>query len=530
VKPLIVDVLGTRENKRIIKRDTIGSGPRYVAGILEEYNFEPKIATFETYRKTKFTDYDILLVSGMTTDLSTIRRIIKRWKNESKQPVLIGGPVTSDPIKSIQKTRADIGVIGEGEKTLRDLLDNGLKDAILPEEDILSKIRGITYRIGKNIRSSGFRPRLSKDFYENIRPSTRRIKDYPLFYAARVYVEILRGCSNFYRSTIGPIGETCVGCGKCFYGTLDERYDCPSKIPPGCGYCSVPSLYGSPKSRPVESIKKEVSQLISEGVHRIVLSAPGFLDYRREDLVYPKPLTNPRSPEPNYEAIIELLSSLCDLKEISLGNTSLMIENVKSGLVTKKAAKILGQYLKGTTLNIGFETGSTQHSLSIGRPDTPEETYRSINRLKNVGLKPYVYFIHGLPGQTKDTANATVNAIKESVRLGSERVILYRFQSLPMSAFTLCPSGSPAIKNPTSKLIYDTAFKTNRNAKKIMIGSRISVVVAEQYDRDSRYMVAYPMKHGPVILLDKAEELVGKVITVTIQGIASNRMVYGTIY
>jgi radical SAM superfamily enzyme YgiQ (UPF0313 family) len=530
VKPLIVDALAHGEGKRKATLDVIGAGPRTLAGILEEFHVKPKIVTADKFRLTKHKDRDILMVSGMTSDITTVRRVIKTWRKASDNQIIIGGPLASEPIRSIKKTGANIGIVGEGEKTLRELLENGLKEGVLPSNDELRNIRGIVFKDKKDIIFTGFKPTISKLEFNKIKPSTKSIKCYPLYYAARVFVEVVRGCSNYYRTRLGPLGETCVNCSNCFEGGLYERYDCPSHIPPGCGYCSVPSIYGPPKSKLVESIRKEVEELIDEGVHRIVLSAPGFLDYGRDLLVDPEPLTNPRKPEPNYEEIEELLSKLNSIDEISSGNVSLMIENIKATLVTQRSANILGKYLAGTSVNIGFETGSETHCKQLGRPDTPKEVFKAIERLVNTGVKPYVYFIHGLPGQSKKTAEATVKAIEKSMQLGSERVILYRFSSLPMSAFMSCPSGAPINRDPVSKVIYEAANEANRKSKKALIDKKISVIVAEKYNKNQKYLVAYPMKHGPVMLLEGNKDLIGKVVSTKITGIASDRMVYGKLY
>ncbi len=298
-------------------------------------------------------------------------------------------------------------------------------------------------------------------------------------------------------------------------------------LPPGCGYCSVPSLYGPPKSRSASRIKDEIVALLDEGVSRVVLSAPCFLDYGRDVLVEPEPLTDPRNPEPNYDEIEKLLSSLADMPRMRDENAAFMIENLKASLVTERAAKLLGKYLTGTPVSIGFETGSDTHSELMGRPSTPRETLRAIGRLRRAGLKPYVYFIHGLPGQTEKTVDETVKAIERSMEEGAERIILYRFQSLPMSAFSGYPSAPPTIRDSGSRRIHEAAAKTNMRAKDSMIGKIIRVVVAERYDRDKRLLVAYPLKHGPVVLIESPEPWEGRVIDVEVTGVASERIVRG---
>ena len=127
--------------------------------------------------------------------------------------------------------------------------------------------------------------------------------------------------------------------------------------------------------------------------------------------------------------------------------------------------------------------------------------------------------------QSRETVDETVKAIGSSMKSGAERVILYRFQSLPMSAFSFCPSAPPNIKDPESKRIFDAAAKANMDAKESMIGRLLRVVIAERYDRDRRFLVAYPLKHGPVVLVESSEHLEGRVIDVEVTRVASERMV-----
>ncbi len=527
VKPLIVDALASGKGVRHSTRDVIGAGPRTVAGVLEAKGFKPVVYPVESYLGGRVSGFDALLVSGMSSDTQAIQRIIRKWRKTSSSPVVVGGPAASEPDRVLRRTGGDIAVTGEGEYSLVELIEGGLGEGVIP--DNLSEIRGISYRIKKDIMVNPLRALQPKKVFEEYPPSTDTITCYPLYKSARVYVEAVRGCSNFHRARIGSLGENCTYCERCTEAGLTERYDCPVGIPPGCGYCSVPSLYGPPKSRSSRLIIEEVERLFELGVHRIVLSAPGFLDYQREDLVDAEPLTDPRYPEPNYRALEQLLSGLTSLPEVDAGKASIMIENIKAALVTEQAAEILGKYLYGTPVSIGFETGSDEHSRLLGRPDTPSETLVALKRLKKAGMKPYVYFIHGLPGQNEETVGETVNMIKASMSAGSDRVILYRFMSLPNSAFSQCPSGAPASQDPLSGRIYDAAQEANMGSKEDLVGERLKTVVAERYDRNRGFWVTYPLLHGPVVLVRAENIAEGDVLHVKISGIASERMVYGEV-
>ena len=528
MRPLIVDALASGKGSRVATRDVIGAGPRAIAGVLEAGMHRPRLAPVGEVLEghVDLGEYDALLVSGMTSDLTAIRRTVSRWKKGSEGPVLIGGPVTSEPERSLEKTKADIAVVGEAELTLNELMELGLLKGDSPSENDLRNVRGIAYRGEAGIVFTGLRPVMERSIYDSLVPSTEVITDYPLYRSARVYVEVLRGCSNYHRTTLSS-HHTCSGCDQCREGSLEDRYYCPDGIPPGCGYCSVPSLYGPPRSRSVKRVINEVQGLIGKGVRRLVLSAPGFLDYGRDLLVEPQPLTDPRHPEPNYGEIEDLLSGLSELDSVAQGKTSLLIENIKGNLVTERVAKVLGRYLKGTPVNIGFETGSAEHSSRLGRSSTPGENLTAIRRLRRARMKPYAYFIHGLPGQTPVTVSATVETIDASVTAGASRIILYRFQSLPMSAFHNEPGAPPASRDPESRRIQDAARRANRRLKEDLLDTEIDVVIAEPYDRDRRFYIAYPMLHGPVVLVEGADMSAGDVFRVVVEEVVSDRMVRG---
>ena len=101
--------------------------------------------------------------------------------------------------------------------------------------------------------------------------------------------------------------------------------------------------------------------------------------------------------------------------------------------------------------------------------------------------------------------------------------------SLPSSSFSLCPSGAPASQDPLSKRIYDASLEANMGQKQELVWDRVKVVVAERYDRDQRFWVAYPMLHGPVVLVKSDNIAAGDVRLVEITGVASERMVYGMV-
>ena len=112
MRPFIVDALNSGKGKILSSKDVIGVGPRTVAGILESFGLKPRIALVEAILEghLDFREYDLMLASGMTSDITAIRRVVSKWKSKSDLPVLIGGPIASDPARALKKTRAETGI------------------------------------------------------------------------------------------------------------------------------------------------------------------------------------------------------------------------------------------------------------------------------------------------------------------------------------------------------------------------------------------------------------------------------------
>ena len=99
MKPLIVDTLASGKGTRLTTLDVIGAGPRTVAGVLEKLGIDPIITPVERFLKGKIEvqNYDVILISGMTSDIPAMGKTIRKWRKENKGSVIIGGPASSEP-------------------------------------------------------------------------------------------------------------------------------------------------------------------------------------------------------------------------------------------------------------------------------------------------------------------------------------------------------------------------------------------------------------------------------------------------
>ncbi|HUT80819.1 MAG TPA: radical SAM protein [Candidatus Bathyarchaeia archaeon] len=526
----VVDATAAGKGKRQFTRDAIGCGVRSVCGILEQNGIASQILLAEDVLEKGFQqNFSTLFLSGMSMDKIAIRKIVFLWRKKFPGKVVVGGPITAELEDALLSTTADLIAIGEGEYTLQELIESNF--LISKNFDSIKNITGIGYLDNKNKpKINPFRKYSSREEFRSFQASTKKITNYPHYFFAKVYVECVRGCSNFGGTRIKlPDGRECSECGSCNNDSLEDRANCPSSIPLGCGFCSVPSLYGPSRSKPVDAIVSEVKELLNLGVKRIILSAPDFLDYERDALVSPEPLINPIKPAANLSKIEELLEKLTSLPRVSQCKAWIEVENIKASLFTEATAKIISKYLPGSSFSIGCETGSITHARLLGRPSDPNDTLRAVKIASKCGLKAHVYFIHSLPGQTKQTAIETAELIRK-INPFIEKVTIYRFRPLPLSAFGDFEEPIAAVKNPISQIISDAANEVNLSKKKDFVGEILRVIISEINYRDETGTIANILSGGPMVAVPNSRDKIGEILNVKITKVLSDKLLLGVIY
>jgi radical SAM superfamily enzyme YgiQ (UPF0313 family) len=465
--------------------------------------------------------FDHLAVSAMTMDQIAVQKMVKLWRQfRQRGRVLIGGPITAEPQNILKQIQPDVLVVGEGEATLDELLERDF----LEENVELSDIHGIGYLESDRPLVNQTRALISShELSERFYPSTARIVDYNAYQACKVYVEILRGCSNFRRTKYPLADETqCTECSNCDSKDSSTRMDCPEDIPPGCGFCSVPGTWGPPRSRSADSIIEEVRALLDLGVHRVILEAPGFLDYLRGT----EPLTDPCHPPANLTAIEDLIGRLNSLPQVSEGTVHVAIENMKACLFTEEVAETLKKSMISSSPNIGLETGSEYHMQQIGKCGNPNDVVRAVEVARTYDMKPFVYLIYGLPGETAETTEQSVQMMRNVSEAGAERIILYGFRALPGSAFADYPESS--LKDEFGQILRKEAEKINRQKKDQYLEKVVRGIAAEPSRTHHGFTMVYPLEEGPLMTVPGGFSA-GTLLHVKVTKVLSSGLVAGDV-
>jgi radical SAM superfamily enzyme YgiQ (UPF0313 family) len=466
MKAAVIDAFST--GKGIGINFHIGVAGRLITTILRKAGVDASLYTYKTVFENPdvLCNCDAVLVTAMTLDREVALKLSVLSAKKNPYAIrILGGPIAFDPNDFFAKSPYELAVVGEGESTLQELVK--VEFELSAAEEII----GVAYKDNGRV---AFSPRSSFEPYEvlSVIPEPRLIHSYPKFKFSRVAVECIRGCSNFFRPRIHlPDGRKCVECGNCTSTSLAKRLECPSGIQPGCGYCPVPSVFGPPRSREMKVIVEEIRGLAREGASRISLTAPDILDYQREKLTAPEPLTDPFSPPANLEKLEKLLNSLSRIKGIAYS-----LEEVKSSLLTQEVLEMIAEYLPGSDISIVCESGSMEQLREIGRPFDPDKNIELTRKASELGLRPMAFFINHLPNSTMERGFETTALMSKLEKAGCRRILCYKLAALPATSFYGMNVPS---KDRVSEIIMKKAEEINTRRIREYLHRPVKVQVAK---------------------------------------------------
>ena len=291
MKILILDCLAAGQGRINFTRDFIGAGPRYVAGFIEENSqglFDTELIRVEEFLekpKSYMTSFSIICFSAMSMDEPAVNKAYHIWQesiNKEKRFLsIIGGPIANDD--NLQnRIPIDIAFMGEAESAIDQLFHQKASDLISWSKsesnldviiEILRKVPNISFIDDSKIIRNSKTANCQNVWFSNSTGYPEKIKAYNNFKHSRIFVECLRGCSNFRRTSLTlhkKIACQDSSCQICRGEKFSTALTCPSNIPPGCGFCSTIHEFGSPQSRSIPVIISELQQLISLGATRIL--------------------------------------------------------------------------------------------------------------------------------------------------------------------------------------------------------------------------------------------------------------------
>lgn len=327
--------------------------------------------------------------------------------------VVAGGPHAGGDPDGTLALGFDAAVVGEGEGAFRDLVrawGEGLP---------LDAVRGLALPgPGGAARLTGRRPPVDLDAF-------------PAFAAAH--------------HKLGPI-EISRGC------------------PFGCPFCQTSRHLGRRmRHRSVASVVRHVRLLVANGVRDVRFISPNAFAYGSADGRHPE-------PERIEELLVAVREALPQPGRIFFGSFP---SEVRPEFVTPETVALVRRFAANTVLVLGAQSGSPAQLAALGRGHTVGDVRRAVGLAAGAGLRPYVDFIFGLPGETGDDLALTLALVRELAAAGAV-IHAHPFMPLPGTPWGREPARPvpPQVRRALSELAARGALHGDWRRKEAAAGGR----------------------------------------------------------
>jgi radical SAM superfamily enzyme YgiQ (UPF0313 family) len=333
-------------------------GLQYLCAVLERrgiktHIFDQTVSLFgPDWLREKLRGYDIAGFYCSDSQEDIVKGLCKKIKEQLDIKILVGGPSTLEN-PSFLDYGCDIVVYGEGEITLQEIIGyyNGERE--------IDTIKGIFYRNGNEIVKASAQELIKNldvlPFPDRSKVDINAYYDYYLFGMKRPYITMItaRGC--LYR----------------------------------CSFCTSCNLWGNRyRRRSVDNVLSEIDEVVEKYSIRYIafqddvfgVTNDWIEDFCNKLLKRPYRIRwmvifHPFSIERDTERILRLMKRAgCD------------------------------------TVSFGLQTAHSQILKNINRdPAEPQKLKRLLAIADNIGFMSAVSYIFGLPGDTKETIQTTID-------------------------------------------------------------------------------------------------------------------------
>ncbi len=345
-------------------------GLGYLAAYLKKYLDFHDLAIVNTGEQTfeKIVAHQPAIVgfTAYTAGYYDVVALLKRVKQELSVSTIIGGPhITCLPNQL--PPEADIGVVGEGEETLLELIQRyNTHNGFISEE--LEKISGIVYWDNGKLKQNT--PRVFITPLDKIPPPDRELLKIQEFLAPTQILmtnEYLRGA------------------------TMLSSRGCPFK----CIYCHVQSKWGKPRLHSAERVVAEVEELVKK------YEVEGI--YIEDDLF--------------VSSLKRIEDITAELKNRGVWKQVRFFVDLRANLVNAKLVSALKE-MGVVKVALGLESGSERVLNYLKGGDvTVEQNRQAVRILNQFGIGCHCCFMIGAPHETRDDIRQTQSLIREILDL-----------------------------------------------------------------------------------------------------------------
>lgn len=312
--------------------------------------------------KIKASNPDVLCMTMPTPAYMHVLQIAKIAKEANEKIItVVGGPhPTALPEDTVKSKSIDFAIIGEGEKTLHELL------LAIKEKKGFSKVRGIAYK------DEG------KVFLTGKQPLIENLDEIP--FPARELMPLHLYCPSPTKRLSDKKPTGIIGGRGCPYR---------------CTFCPSAIIWGNGVR--VRSIGNLIEEM-EECVNKFDLREFNFHDE-----------TFTLYPDRVIEICREIINRKLDVVWMCMGRVDTISRDINKSKEMLKLMKDAGC----KRISLGLESGNQKVLNSIKKGATLEQAEKAVKLIKDAGIEIHASFMLGNIGETKDTINDTIRFAKK---------------------------------------------------------------------------------------------------------------------
>ena len=363
-------------------------------------------------------------------------------------------------IKRINKT-ALMGVLGCMASDLKNNLiqDPKLKIDFIAGPDSYKKLPQIIEQVMEKDEKYGHFDLSEFETYEDIYPLRKQ--------GVNAWVAIMRGCNNF------------------------------------CSYCIVPYTRGRERSRSLQSIVREIEQLVADGYKQITLLGQNVNSYKYEDY--------------NFVDLLKAVSKIKGLKRIRFVSPHPKDFSLDLIKLMAKRENICN------AIHLPLQAGSTQVLKRMNRTYTKQEYLELVNKIKKIIPEIVINtdIIVGFCGETEEDFEDTLEVVKK-VEFDSAYIFKYSVRSGTLAAKKYVDDVSEEVK--TRRIVKLNAIQKRISLKKHkeQIGSIEEVLIERKGTKKSKTDWQGRDEGNRLVIFSDGNYNIGELVKVKIEEATAN--------
>lgn len=294
--------------------------------------------------------------------------------------------------------------------------------------------------------------------------------------------------------------------------TLTEHTRAHIKIQDGCNnfcsYCIIPYARGRIRSRKLESIKEEMTNLAQNGFKEVVLTGINLGFYKDED----KTLID----------VIELAQAIDGIERIRLGSVDPEIITPEFIDRLKYADKMCPHF------HLSLQSGCDSVLKNMNRHYNTKEYVEKCNLIRSIYENPAITtdIIVGFPGESDEDFETTVKFAKD---IGFSQIHVFKYSKRSGTVAANMPNQiDEKVKTLRSEELIATGNVLTQSYRKNLIGKKEELLLEEEkVIKDRQYIVGHTKNYVPVVI-EKRDFKPGEIVNVTIKDFINTEIMLAT--